>query len=324
MNFKGQDILSTKQFDKVSMERLFSRAQEMEKIMGGQRGGLGGSAGSSGGSDGFSRILDGKVLATLFFEPSTRTRFSFETAFLRLGGAVISGADMMATSSVKKKETLYDTGKVVSQFADLIAMRHPAVGSVAELARGADVPVINAGDGPNQHPTQALLDVYTMWKEWGGQLDGKVVAMVGDLKNGRVPHSQCDLLKFWKVRFVFVAPEALKMPEEIVAELKEAGREVREVEDLGSVIGEADAVCATRIQEERFSSPKEAAKYMGLYVIDSAMMGRMKSDALLLHPLPRVNEIAVEVDGDPRARYFEQVRNGVAVRMALMAEVLGR
>lgn len=286
----------------------------MEKIVEGQRG----------GGEGFSGMLNGRVLATLFFEPSTRTRFSFETAFLRLGGKVISGADMMAMSSVKKKETLYDTGKVVSEFADLIAMRHPAAGSVAELARGASVPVINAGDGPAEHPTQALLDVYTMWKEWGGRLDGKVVAMVGDLKYGRVPHSQCDLLRAWKVRFVFVAPSGLAMPAEITAELRAAGLEVREEEDLGSVIGEADAVCATRVQEERFSSPEEAAKYTGLYVIDSAIMGRMKKDALLMHPLPRVDEISVEVDGDPRARYFEQVGNGVAVRMALMAEVLGK
>lgn len=322
MKFKGEDILSTRQFDKKEMEVLFGKVLKMEKILDGQRKGKG-----------FEKMFDGKVLATLFFEPSTRTRFSFETAFLRLGGAVISGADMMMTSSVKKRETLYDTGKVVSKFADIIVMRHPLAGSVAELAKGASVPVINAGDGANQHPTQALLDVYTMWKEFGGRLDGKTVGMVGDLKYGRVPHSQCDLLKFWKVKFVFVSPKALRMPDWIVRELKGSGREVVECDGLEKVIGEMDVICATRIQEERFASAKEAEKYKGVYVINRAMMKKAKkgakggagaaAGAILLHPLPRVDEIAVEVDNDPRARYFEQVSNGVAVRMALMAEVLG-
>jgi len=304
MKFKGQDILSTKQFDKKGMEVLFKRALKFEKKM---------AAG----------LFRGKILATLFFEPSTRTRFSFESAFLRGGGSVISGADMMNTSSIKKRETLYDTGKVVSCFADIIVMRHPEAGSVVELARGASVPVINAGDGSNQHPTQALLDVYTMWKEFGGRLSGKVIGMVGDLKNGRVPHSQCDLLRHWNVKFVFVSPKALRMPSGIVRELREAGREVVEVEKLEGVIGGMDVICATRIQEERFASAKEAAKYRGVYVIDKDMMKKAKKSAILLHPLPRVDEIAVEVDSDPRARYFEQVKNGVFVRMALMAEVMG-
>lgn len=316
MKFKGEDILSTRQFDKKEMEVLFGKVLKMEKILKAQKGG-----------GGFEKLFDGKVLATLFFEPSTRTRFSFETAFLRLGGAVISGADMMMTSSVKKRETLYDTGKVVSKFADIIVMRHPTAGSVAELAKGASVPVINAGDGANQHPTQALLDVYTMWKEFGGKLDGKVIGMIGDLKYGRVPHSQCDLLKFWKVKFVFVSPKALRMPDWIVRELKGSGREIVECENLEKVIGGMDIICATRIQEERFASACEAEKYKGVYVINRAMMKKAKKGAkggaILLHPLPRVDEIAVEVDNDPRSKYFEQVLNGVAVRMALMAEVLG-
>lgn len=325
MEFKGQDILSTKQFDKESMERLFSRAQEMEKILDGQRGGAATGAGAGAeGEKGFERLFDGKILASLFFEPSTRTRFSFETGFLRLGGQVVSGADMMTTSSVRKKETLSDTGRVVSRYADLIVMRHPEAGSAAILAEGSTIPVINAGDGANQHPTQALLDVYTMWKAWKGSFDGKVVVMVGDLKNGRVPHSQCDLLKFWKVKFIFVAPLGLRMPEEITGGLRDAGFEVQEVENLGAAVPEADAVCATRIQEERFASEKEAMKYRGVYVINRAIMGLMKTDALLMHPLPRVDEISVEVDDDSRARYFEQVSNGLALRMALMAEVLGR
>jgi aspartate carbamoyltransferase catalytic subunit len=162
-----------------------------------------------------------------------------------------------------------------------------------------------------------------MWKEFGGRLSGKVIGMVGDLKNGRVPHSQCDLLRHWNVKFVFVSPKALRMPSGIVRELREAGREVVEVEKLEGVIGGMDVICATRIQEERFASAKEAAKYRGVYVIDKDMMKKAKKSAILLHPLPRVDEIAVEVDSDPRARYFEQVKNGVFVRMALMAEVMG-
>ncbi len=302
MEFKGQNILSTDQFDKESMERLFSRAQEMEK----------------GGSD----VMKGKVLATLFFEPSTRTRFSFEAAFLKLGGGVVSGADMMTTSSIKKRETLQDTGATVSRYADLIAMRHPEIGSVKELAEGSRVPVINAGDGANQHPTQALLDVYTMWKEWNGELDGKTVVMVGDLRNGRVPHSQCDLLRHWKVKFVFVSPIALQMPEEISSGLKKAGFSVTETESLEEGLEGADAVCSTRIQAERFSSKEAAAKFEGVYVIDAKVMEGLGENVILMHPLPRVDEIAKEVDDDPRARYFDQVENGLFVRMALMAMVL--
>jgi aspartate carbamoyltransferase catalytic subunit len=313
MDYKRKNILSTNQFDKRSMEVLFSKALKMEKVLKAQK---------RGGRIG--KILDGKVLATLFFEPSTRTRFSFETAFLRLGGRVISGADMMLTSSIKKKETLQDTGKVTSQYADLIVMRHPDAGSVIELADGAYVPVINAGDGPNQHPTQGLLDVYTMWKAWNGKVAGKTVGMIGDLKNGRVPHSQCDLLKHWGVKFIFVSPKALKMPMAIEKYLRSERCEVRSVVKLGGVIGEMDAICATRIQEERFKSKKEAAKYAKAYVIDPVMMKKAKKGALLMHPLPRVEEITASVDRDPRARYFEQVHNGLALRMALMALILKR
>jgi len=333
-----RNILSTKQFDKKGMEVLFERALEFEREMAGRVSGTK----QKNNAKPFSKLFENKILATLFFEPSTRTRFSFESAFLRGGGKVISGADMMNTSSVKKRETLYDTGKVVSKFADIIVMRHPSAGSVEELARGSSVPVVNAGDGPNQHPTQALLDVYTMWKEFGGKLDGKVIGMVGDLKYGRVPHSQCDLLRHWKVRFVFVSPKALRMPSDIVKELKSSGHDVIECSSLKDAIGEMDVICATRIQEERFASAREAAKYRGVYVIDEAMMrrakggaggsangsagklvsGSAKKSAILLHPLPRVDEITVEVDSDPRARYFEQVENGVVVRMALMEGVL--
>lgn len=325
MKFKGADILTTSQFGKADMAVLFRKALEMEKVLNAQGKGVGKGVGknkSGRGGKGFSKLFDGKILATLFFEPSTRTRFSFETAFLRLGGRVVSGADMMATSSVRKKETLYDTGRVVSELVDLIVARHPEPFSIDEIARGANVPVINAGDGAHEHPTQALLDVYTIWKEASGKLDGLTIGMIGDLKNGRVPHSQCDLLKNWNVNFVFVSPKALNMPWEVKDDLVASGREFYETEDLNEAIGVMDVICATRIQEERFESAKEAAKYRGIYVIDSAMMKKAKKNAILMHPLPRVDEIAVEVDADTRAKYFDQVRNGLAIRMALMAMVV--
>lgn len=310
MDFKGQHILSTRQFDKDSLLALFELARKMEKVLDEAKNGK------------QSEILAGKILATLFFEPSTRTRFSFETAMNRLGGRVISNADMMGTSSWKKRETLEDTGKVVSQMADVIAMRHPDAGSVTRLAGKSDVPVVNAGDGPAEHPTQALLDLYTIWKA-KGTLDGLTIGISGDAKYGRVPHSQCDLLKHFDCRFVFVSPQALKMPENIVKELQESGHEIVEMENFDEAIGEMDVIACTRIQEERFENEAEYKKYAGVYVLNKGMMERAKSDAIVLHPLPRVDEIAVEIDDDPRVRYFEQVRNGVAVRMALFSLILG-
>ncbi|MDD3862102.1 MAG: aspartate carbamoyltransferase [Candidatus Gracilibacteria bacterium] len=306
MNLKGQNILSAKQFDKKSLLELFGKTVEMEKFLNKGR---------------FLKSASGKILATLFFEPSTRTRFSFESAMLRLGGKVISNADMMKTSSSTKKESLCDTGKVVSQMADLIVMRSAEVDAVAKVSEKSDCPVINAGDGVDEHPTQALLDLYTVWK-YRKSLDGMTFGMVGDLKNGRVPHSQAYLLRNFDVKFVLVSPAGLKMPREIVKELLDLGVEVKESEDLFLEIKKMDVVAMTRVQRERFESEEEYMKYDGSYVLDKNMMKRVKSDALILHPLPRVNEISVEVDSDPRAKYFEQVKNGVALRMALIDAVL--
>ncbi len=310
MNFKGQHILSTRQFDRESLMALFELADKMQVIL---------EKAKKGKQD---MTMEGRLMATLFFEPSTRTRFSFETAMQRLGGRVISNADMMGTSSWKKHETLEDTGKVVSQMADVIVMRHPEAGSVKRLASASDSPVLNAGDGPAEHPSQALLDVYTIWKN-KGKLDGLTIGMSGDSKYGRVPHSQCDLLKHFDCKFIFVSPEALKMPEAIVKALKESGHEIRETENLGESIGEMDVIACTRIQEERFTSEAEYKKYAGVYVLDNTLMRKAKKDAIVLHPLPRVNEISPEVDKDPRVKYFEQVKNGVAIRMALLVSVLG-
>lgn len=305
MEWKGQHILSTKQFDKQALLEILAEAKEMEKVI------------ALGGSD----ILSKKIMATIFFEPSTRTRFSFETAMHRLGGRVISNADMMGTSSVKKRETLKDTGKMVSQFADVVVMRHPQAGAVAELASFSDVPVMNAGDGPADHPTQGLLDLYTIWKNKGG-FDGLTIGMVGDLKYGRVVHSEADLLKYFGVKMIFVTPKGLEMPRDIVEDLRAAGCDVTEVEDLEAVIGELDVISMTRIQEERFDSVEEYKKYEGAYVLDREMLAKAKSDAIVLHPLPRVDEISTDIDDDPRSKYFEQVRNGVAIRMALLKKVL--
>lgn len=335
VKLKHQNIVSAAQFDKRTMETLFRRALKMEKVVEAQMGYAGKWMGGRGGDakgGGFLKLMDGKILATLFYEPSTRTRMSFESAFLRLGGKVVSGADMAGNSSVRKGESLYDTGRVVSEFADLIVVRHPEAGSVVEIARGAKdagdvngyvVPVLNAGDGIGDHPTQALLDVYTIWKEFGGKLDKLVIGMVGDLKNGRVPHSQCELLKHWNVEFVFVSPKALAMPWNVKDDLTAVERKFVETENLAMVIGGMDVICATRIQAERFKTQKEYLKYKGVYIIDSVMMKKVKKKALLLHPLPRVDEISVDVDRDPRAKYFEQVGNGLCLRMALMAEVMG-
>ena len=293
MDIHGQHILRTEQFDKETLIALFEEAKNIES----------------------GDLLKGKIMATLFFEPSTRTRFSFEAAMMRLGGSVISNADMLRTSSLKKQESLEDTGKTVSQMVDVIVMRHPEAGAVARLASRSDVPVINAGDGPEDHPTQGLLDVYTIWKE-RGSLDELTIGMVGDLKYGRVVHSQCQLLKNFDVNFVFISPNGLKMP----AGLVEGAREVESLED---VIGDLDVISMTRVQEERFEDKAEYEKYAGSYVLNAELMKKAKADAIVIHPLPRVSEIEVEVDVDKRAKYFEQPKNGVAVRMALLKMILG-
>ncbi len=295
MDFQGQHILSTNQFDKDGLLVLFEEAKKME---------------SEGGD------LKGKLMATLFYEPSTRTRFSFEAAMNRLGGKVMSNADMMETSAHTKRETLEDTGKVVSKIVDVIVMRHPEKGSVAKLAAKSEVPVINAGDGASEHPTQGLLDLYTVWKE-KGTLDGLIWGMVGDLKNSRVFHSQADLLRHFDVKFVLVSPEGLEMPTDYI------NGEFRESKDLASVIADMDVISTNRIQEERFASSEEAEKYKGALILDEVMMNGAKEDAVVLNPLPRVDEITVGVDDDPRAKYFDQVENGVYVRMALLKKVLG-
>ena len=305
-DFKGKHILHGNQFAVEDLDNIMRVADEFEK-------------GLENGQT--YDLMKGKVLAALFFEPSTRTRLSFESAMLWLGGGVISVASG-ATSSASKGESIGDTALTVSQYADVIVMRHPQTGSASEAAEVATVPVINAGDGAGQHPTQALLDVYTIKKEIG-KFDGIKVTLVGDLKYGRTVHALVELLSLYSVGLRLVSPASLKMPADIISNLKEKGIEVIETEDLVEVAADSDLMYVTRIQKERFSDIKEYEKLKGSYVIDKALLGKAKEGVVIMHPLPRIDEIATEVDSYKGAAYFRQVRNGVYVRMALLALVLG-
>jgi aspartate carbamoyltransferase catalytic subunit len=267
-------------------------------------------------------LLRGSILATLFYEPSTRTRLSFETAMHRLGGDVVSVAEAAKSSSAAKGETLADAARVISGYADVIVQRHPAVGSAQEAAAGATVPVINAGDGVGEHPTQALLDLYTIQRE-RGQFDGLRIGLVGDLMHGRTVHSLSRALAHWDVTLTLVSPPALAMPAAISEELRQQALTVRETEHLAAAMPTCDVLYVTRIQQERFADPAEYERVRGSYVVDRALIERTNPDVTILHPLPRVDEIATDVDGLPGAAYFRQAANGVWVRMALLWLVVG-
>ena len=267
--------------------------------------------------------LQGRVLAALFYEPSTRTRLSFEAAMLRLGGRTMGTDNAREFSSTAKGETLEDTIRIVAGYADVIVLRHHEQGAAKRAAQVSDVPVINAGDGPGQHPTQALLDLYTIRDEIG-RVDGITVAMVGDLANGRTVRSLAYLLsKFRDVQVVFVAPAEVAMGDDIKRHLDENGVGWGEEPDLDAVLPVADVVYQTRIQKERFSTEEEYGAVKGVYVIDAAAMRKLRPEAVVMHPLPRVDEITTEVDADPRAAYFRQARNGLHIRMSLLEMVLG-
>jgi len=266
-------------------------------------------------------LLSGKVIATLFFEPSTRTRLSFESAVNRLGGRVVGFADA-ATSSVSKGETLKDTIKTISNYCDLIVMRHPLEGSARYASEISKVPVINAGDGANQHPTQTLLDLYSIRKTQG-KLDNLNIFFVGDLKYGRTVHSLMMAMARWKTTFNFISPEELKMPEEYKMYLDNIGLKYYEHTDFTDIISKADIIYMTRVQRERFSDPIEYEKVKNIYVLRNSMLQNTKPNLKILHPLPRVNEIHVDVDENPRAYYFEQTLNGVYVRQAILCSILG-
>ncbi len=266
-------------------------------------------------------VAAGKLLATLFYEPSTRTRLSFEAAMQRLGGGVLSVADAKTTSSAKKGETIADSVRVVSGYADVIVQRHPAQGSAQEAASASGVPVINAGDGTGEHPSQALLDLYTL-KQARGKLDGLHVVMAGDLKYGRTVHSLARALScFDDVAITLISPDALRFPAALRESVAARGVTITETEDLASAAQNADALYMTRIQQERFADPADYEQLKGSYVIDAAFV-RAAGDITIMHPLPRVDEIAPDVDNLPNAAYFRQAHNGVPVRMALLAWAL--
>ena len=268
-----------------------------------------------------SRLLEGKVIATLFFEPSTRTRLSFESAINRLGGKIVGFSDTGATS-LSKGESLHDTIKMVSSYSDLIVMRHPIEGSARYASEIASVPVINAGDGANQHPTQTMLDLYSIRKTQG-TLNNLNVFMVGDLKYGRTVHSLMMAMSRWNTTFNFISPEELKMPEEFKIYLENLGLKYYEHLDFTDIISRADIIYMTRVQRERFSDPIEYEKVKNVYVLRNSMLANTKPNMRILHPLPRVNEIHTDVDSNPKAYYFEQALNGVYTRQAILCSLLG-
>ena len=268
-----------------------------------------------------NKLLDGKLVATLFFEPSTRTRLSFETAVNRLGGRVIGFSDA-ATSSSSKGETLKDTIKMVSNYADLIIMRHPVEGAARLASEVSSVPVINAGDGANQHPTQTMLDHYSI-KKTQGTLEGLNLSMVGDLKYGRTVHSLLMAMRFFNPTFNFVAPKELQMPEQYIDYCKKHNIPFRELEDMNEILKETDILYMTRVQQERFTDLVEYEKVKNTYTLHNSMLDGSKDNLRILHPLPRVNEISEDVDDNPKAYYFEQARNGVYARQAVICDILG-
>jgi len=262
-------------------------------------------------------ICHGNILATLFFEPSTRTRFSFEAAMLRLGGQVIS-LEKAETTSIKKGETLADTARIMSGYADMIVMRHPKEHSVASFAEYASVPVINAGDGANQHPTQALVDLYTIYRE-KGRLENLTIGFMGDLKYSRTVYSLLTVLSPYQNNFIFISSPPLRISDERKKVLTKHNSKIKEVENLGEVIGDLDILYATRVQSERFVTKKEYDAVKDSYCLRKKDLVKAKKEVIILHPLPRVNEIHPEVDTLPNAKYFEQAANGVFPRMALLS-----
>lgn len=271
----------------------------------------------------YSHVCDGKILATLFYEPSTRTRLSFEAAMLHLGGKTMGFADAMS-SSAAKGESVADTIRVVSCFADIAAMRHFKEGAPMVAAQFSGIPVINAGDGGHQHPTQTLTDLMTI-RSSKGRLSSLKIGMCGDLKFGRTVHSLIRaLLRYDNISFVFISPDELKLPDYMTEELdSDKGAPYKEVTRLENTLPELDVLYMTRVQKERFFNEEDYVRLKDYYILDSRKMELARDDMIVLHPLPRVNEISVEVDNDPRAKYFDQVQNGMYIRMALILMLLG-
>ena len=298
-------VIGVRQFDRSSLDALFALSREMEAVA------------AAGGTD----QLRGRILATLFFEPSTRTRLSFEAAMYRLGGEVLSVESGRETSSTAKGETIEDTIRIVQGYSDVIALRHPEEGAAARAAAVARVPILNGGDGAGEHPTQALIDLYTVGRELG-RLDGLRVALVGDLRHGRAARSLALLLAETRaVELIAVTPPGLEFRPDVLDDLATRGVPVRHERDLKVVLPAVDVVYQTRVQRERFAGSVEEGRAGGV-IFDEAALALLAPGAILLHPLPRVDEIAATVDADPRAAYFRQAHNGLYVRMALLLACL--
>lgn len=299
-------VLGAKQFSRSDLDQLFELATGMEQVV--RRGG--------------DERCRGRIMTTLFFESSTRTRLSFESAMMRMGGNVIGTENAAQFSSTIKGETLEDTIRIISGYSDVIVMRHTDIGAAERAAKVASIPVINAGDGAGEHPTQALLDTYTIQRQFGA-IEGLKVAMVGDLAYGRTVHSLSYMLaRYAGVKLFYIAPDNVQIPTYVKKYLDEQGVEYVETSDLDSVVGDVDVLYQTRIQKERFPSVEEYEKASGKYIVDAQLLSLMKEDAIILHPLPRAGEIAEEVDSDPRAAYFRQAQNGLYIRMALVEQCL--
>mgnify|MGYP001047342351 CR=1 FL=1 len=305
--FYGQDIIAVRQFSREDLTHIFGVADEMRAVV---------------KRVGSTDLLKGHVLACLFYEPSTRTSSSFIAAMSRLGGSVIP-INEVRYSSVTKGESLPDTIRTLESYADVIVLRHPEVGASKVAAEYARKPIINAGDGVGEHPTQALLDLYTIYTELD-TIDGLHVAMVGDLRYGRTVHSLARLLCLYDVQMTFVSPEMLRLPLDVMNDIKEHGRPTHETYDVHEIIGDVDVLYVTRVQRERFADQAQYEEVKDYYVITPELMAKAKEKMIVMHPLPRVNEISYAVDDDPRAAYFRQMENGMYIRMALLAAVLGK
>jgi aspartate carbamoyltransferase len=303
----GKSILSVKQFSKSDLQYIFEVAHEMQEMV---------------KRIGAFDLLKGKILANLFYEPSTRTASSFTAAMERLGGSVIP-INEVKYSSVAKGESLPDTIRSLECYADVIVLRHPEVGASALAAEYASKPILNAGDGIGEHPTQALLDLFTILEELG-EVNGLTITMLGDLKFGRTVHSLSRLLSLYDVKLNFIAPDILRLPAEIISELKEKGIPFDQYDSLEPAAAETDVLYVTRVQKERFEDKKIYEEVKGTYIITPEALEQGKDSMILMHPLPRVGEISMDLDDDPRAAYFRQMEYGMYVRMALLAMVLGK
>jgi aspartate carbamoyltransferase catalytic subunit len=299
---KNKSLVSINDFSKEEFVQLLDLASEFEKHP-------------------TQDILKDYVIATLFFEPSTRTRLSFETAINRLGGKIVGFSDSSSTST-SKGETLRDSIRIVSSYSDLIVMRHPIEGAARLASEFASVPIVNAGDGANQHPTQTLLDLYSIRKTQG-TLENLNVFLVGDLKYGRTVHSLLMAMSEFNTTFYFIAPDELKMPEEYKLHLDSKGLKYIESKDFNKYLKEADIIYMTRVQQERFTDPIEYERVKNVYILQRSMLEGTKENLRVLHPLPRVNEIALDVDDAPQAYYFQQALNGVYTRQAIITSILG-